>query len=235
MKGGDRDMFYRKDSFFLELCQAFPQKLKEDANFVSLELPQLAYPCAELTHRIRRKEFIPGIAWGDKNQVFLMEGEEIILPYRCYFLPFSQEELERLTECQKKLYACICLLHPDGYFREKFLRYLLGQSLEIWMLPFLLKLSGEYVKEILQVIYEARKDRDNTIFQKFSKENPQQLQHNYSRMTSYWNEYYRFEITHPCIRNGREGIRTDLRDYVGYALFRSCWGYSPRRKGERKI
>lgn len=201
-------------SAFSDLNRAFPQKMQNDVEQVCFRLSAMgAYtPISTL------------------SEAYSLSDEEVVLPYRCYFKLLSNGKLNTLTELQKLVYACIALLHPDGYTREKYLRYLLDKPMEEWMLPFLLKLSGEYVKEILAVLYESRMNIDNTALKTFCQRNPLQAQRCYSRMVSYWAEYYRFEITYPIVLNGRKHIKTRLRDYVGYPLFRQCWGVSPRRK-----
>ena len=85
-------------------------------------------------------------------------------------------------------------------------------------MPYILKLSAEYVMEILDDIYKGLRTRDNTQFRAFCANNPHMFRRSYTRMVSYWNEYYRYE----CYR---------FHDYVGYRLYKECFGYS--RKYER--
>ena len=206
-------MAFEKNKPFKNISGAFPKEWEEDINCVCTELVPTLKP----------------FSYGNKDKYYLSSGA-VELPYRCYNKPLSQFQFGRFTERQKKIFACICLLNYNGFVRERYLRYLLEQPLEEWILPFLMKVSGEYVKEILIVLYEDRKDKDNTLFKEFSKMNPRQSERNLSRMISYWNEYYRFDIIRPCVRDGRKGARSDIRDYVGYSLFRECFGISPRRK-----
>lgn len=85
-------------------------------------------------------------------------------------------------------------------------------------MPYILKLSAEYVVEILDDIYKGLRTRDNTQFRAFCANNPYMFRRFYTRMVSYWNEFYRQD----CYR---------FHDYVGYRLYKECFGYN--RKYER--
>lgn len=41
-----------------------------------------------------------------------------------------------------------------------------------WCMPYILKVSSEYVVEIIDDVYEYMKTRNNTSFQMFCKNNP---------------------------------------------------------------
>lgn len=84
--------------------------------------------------------------------------------------------------------------------------------IEQWVIPFIVKLCDEYVLEILEVIYNKLKERDNTDIQNFCLINKTAIRKSYSRMISYWNEYYR-------------GYENNFRKYLGRSLFRECLGY----------
>ena len=84
--------------------------------------------------------------------------------------------------------------------------------IEQWVIPFIVKLCDEYVLEILEVIYNKWKERDNTDIQNFCLINKTAIRKSYSRMISYWNEYYR-------------GYENNFRKYLGRSLFRECLGY----------
>lgn len=89
----------------------------------------------------------------------------------------------------------------------------LDMPFDQWAIPFIVKLCDEYVLEIIEVIYNKLKDRDNTDIQSFCASNKTAMVKSYARMTSYWNEYYR----------KREW---DFGKYVGRSLFRECLGYN---------
>ena len=85
--------------------------------------------------------------------------------------------------------------------------------LEQWAIPFVVKLCDEYVLEILEVIYDKLKERDNTDIQEFCFKNKVTISKGHARMTSYWNEYYR-------------RCAFSFRNYIGRKLFRECLGYN---------
>lgn len=146
------------------------------------------------------------------NETELLDGSRISFPYRIYF---EDEEgaVERLAIREEKLiYHCIFTRHCDGYVREKHLQAMLELELEEWCFPYILMLSGEYVVDIVEVIYEHFKERDNSLFQAYCINNLHMFRYCHSRMISYWNEFYR-------------GISPRIKNYVGRFLFRDCFDY----------
>lgn len=136
----------------------------------------------------------------------------IKIPYRMYFIDAAISKIRNLTDVQKVMLYCIYTRSCDGYIREKYLNELLKIHFDDWVIPFIVKLCDEYVVEILEVIYNQLKYRNNNDIKTFCLENKSMLNKSYSRMISYWNEYYR----------NRE---FDLHKYVGWKLFEECLGY----------
>ena len=85
---------------------------------------------------------------------------------------------------------CIYLKHHNGYLREKRLKKLL-KSKNKFVIPFSTQLLGEYVFEILKVLDEHITEQNLNYYREFVNENPIYWQKTESRMTSYWNAYYR--------------------------------------------
>ncbi len=77
-------------------------------------------------------------------------------------------------------------------------------------MPYILRLSSEYVVEITEIIYEAIKGKDNRQIQDFCRNNPILLKRAYTRMTSYWKCYYKYQYP-------------EFEDYVGKKLFDECF------------
>lgn len=98
------------------------------------------------------------------------------------------------------------------------------------MMSFLMNISADYVKEILQTFYNDFRCEDKFIYQDFCSKNQKQKNICYSRMVSYWDTYYRFDVVRPCIVDGKQGVKSYIKDYIGYKLFRECLGFSPCRK-----
>ena len=152
----------------------------------------------------------PGVLEEDpKDEVYVLsDGTQISFPYRIYYLA-EDAVYAGLSDTEKLIYDCIYTRSCDGRVREKHIKHILAVDFPEWCFPYILKLSSEYVVEILSVIYDALKERDNSDLWTFSRENPEMLQLAYRRMVSYWNEFYRRECQM-------------FKDYVGRRLFKEC-------------
>ena len=178
---------------------AFPSDLRENINKVIEVLPTKTINNVSITT-------------SDNIIAYIFENNVIEIPYRMYLLDIVDTAYENLNQTQKQILCCIYTRSCNGYIREKYLRKLLDMSFESWCIPFIVKLCDEYVLEILEIIYDKLKERDNTDIQSFCRRNKVLISKSYSRMISYWNEYYR-------------GHEFDFRKYIGRRLFRECLGY----------
>ena len=106
------------------------------------------------------------------------------------FPEIIKKELEK-NNIQKEILYCIYNRSCNGYIREKYLKELLKLDFDYWAIPFIVKLSDEYIVEILEVIYDKLKIRNNDDIKRFCLENKNIINKSYSRMISYWNEFYR--------------------------------------------
>ena len=161
-----------------------------------------------------------GVGEGDdsENEVYLLsDGTKIRFPYRIYFKD-DEKVYCNLPHNEKMIYNCIFTRNCDGIIREKHLRALLDTDLREWCMPYLLRLSSEYVVEIVELLYCFFKNKDNSLIQSFCAANPKQLKRMYQRMTSYWNVHYRKQYPR-------------FNGYVGRKLFCEC--YAPRVNFER--
>ena len=79
--------------------------------------------------------------------------ERLDIPQRVYFENVSILSRSQLSKKEKNILDCIYSRHHDGRIREKALRKIILVD-EEWVAPFVLKLVGEYVIEILDLIYE---------------------------------------------------------------------------------
>lgn len=151
----------------------------------------------------------------NNEQYMLLDGSTITFPYRIYFMDDEIGYSKLQNHEDKLIYDCIFTRSCDGFVRQKHLKNLFVEDMPEWCMPYILKLSSEYVKEIVADIYNFMRDKDNSLFQAFCAINPYLFRYEYSRMTSYWNEFYRND----CYR---------FHDYVGYKLYKQCFGYSRR-------
>lgn len=186
---------------------AFPSDLRENLNKVIEAMPNDTF------------NNVP-FAASDDMIAYTLENHVVAIPYRMYLLDIADVEYEKLSQPQKQILCCIYTRNCDGYVREKYLRKLLDMPIEQWVIPFVVKLCDEYVLEILEIIYDKLKERDNTDIHGFCLRNKVSISKSYSRMISYWNEYYR-------------GCELNFRQYIGRKLFRECLGYD--RTFERSI
>ena len=178
---------------------AFPSCLEGNLNRIIQIMPQTTFNNVS-------------VATSDDVIEYIIKNNVVAIPYRMYLLDISDVEYEKLTQTQKQILCCIYTRSCNGYIREKYLRKLLDMPIEHWVIPFVIKLCDEYVIELIEIIYDKLKERDNTDVQDFCLKNKITISKSYSRMISYWNEYYREQ--HP-----------DLNQYIGRRLFRECLGY----------
>ncbi len=178
----------------------FPKDLWEDLNSIIPVLPIKTF------NDIREKI-------NEDTVSYILDCGEIKIPYRIYFIDMDDPTYDGLTERQKQIVSCIYTRSCDGYIREKHLRKLLETEFEPWVIPFIVKPCDEYVVEILEMVYEKLKDRNNSDIQIFCLANKAMIHRGYTRMISYWNEFYREEVFR-------------FNQYIGRKLFRDCFGYN---------
>jgi hypothetical protein len=115
-------------------------------------------------------------------------GEVVTLPERIYHPKMATTD--QLTPLQQELIHCLMTRHHDGFVRQEYLTRIIG-SRHPWVCPFVVKLVGEYVVEILQVIHQNLGSLDSSMYRHFLEENPEFLAVTGQRIVSYWNCYYR--------------------------------------------
>lgn len=146
------------------------------------------------------------VQYSQNNQV-------ISFPYRIYSIDNSGGFLDRLSEQQMMILHCILSRSHEGHIRQKHLNALLQMDYEDWAIPYIVKICDEYVVEILEMAYDFLKEQDTARIKNFCSENREAFCKSYSKMISYWNEYYRHTYS-------------DFHQYVGRKLFRECFGYT---------
>ncbi len=179
---------------------AFPSNLSMDVNSLINIMPHQTF-C--------NVSFVKS----EDSIVYALEAYEVEIPYRMYLQDIADTAYAMLSPIQKQILCCIYTRSCDGYVREKYVRKLLDMPFEQWCIPFIVKLCDEYILEILEVIYEKLKERDNADIQEFCLRNKAAVRKGYARMISYWNVYHR----------GRKQTR---KEYIGSMLFEECLGYN---------
>lgn len=172
------------------LINSFPKNFEKDAIVVSQYIPNNIFIC------------------GSFCKYKLLSGEEIQFPYRVYNVENIKIPSE-LTYTQKMIFHAFLSRSTNGYIREKHIHEILKMNYTEWIFPYIIKLSDEYVVEILELIYYYLKDKDCKEIKSFCVLNINSFLRSYDRMVSYWNEYY----------------RGSFYEYVGRKLFIECYGY----------
>ena len=197
----------KKNRFFSQLVKAFPKEYATDVEAV----------CHALT--MTSKAYDGALYSNEVTDWQLTTGERITMPYRVYVsdrLAFQY----RLTQRQTLIYHCIFSRSYDGYVREKHIQALLDLDTPEWAMPFVIKICDEYVKEILETVYQKLQGKNCEAYKSLCRLNFDYIQRGHTRMISYWNEFYRWD----CYR---------YSDYIGKKLYSECFGY--RKTGQKNI
>lgn len=156
----------------MNLKQAFPSYLREDV--------------------VEVLEIMPNYKTNGDYFTVKMYGGTIRIPERIYCDELPGDVISNLTERQKKIIFCLYLRHYDGFVREKNLSEIFcAANIEKWVLPYILRLIGEYVVEILEEINRHIDMINNRTLYTFINDNPKFYMRQKSRISSYWDCYYR--------------------------------------------
>ena len=138
------------------------------------------------------------------TEAVCLKGEFLELPQRVYFGEYNTQSL---TLVQEQMLSCLYLCHCNGHLREYYLRKVLEVK-ENFALPFIAKLFGDYVIEILEVLHHKLPNDTRNKLRDFFRENPSYQKRIESRIASYWDLFY-------------QNIYPYLKKYVGYQLFQT--------------
>jgi len=188
------------------MFDAFPKELSHDVEIVQ--------------SLISKKTF--NIVCLKKHTYTLLNEQIISFPDRIYYEDEFEIIESKLTFEQKMIYHCIFSRSNNGYIREKHIKYILKENYPDWTIPYIVKISDEYVLEILEDIYFELTSYNNDKMKTFCKMNIQLFLKSYDRMISYWNEYYRDNCPH-------------YKDYIGTKLFLECFGYKKSMEKEQNL
>lgn len=125
-------------------------------------------------------------------EAFRVSGNILSIPYRIYYDEPGQSELSSLTCEQQIILHALYTRHHNGYVRESHITTLIAHENDhVWTTPYLMLPVGEYVKEILEVIYDNHSSLNGNFIRTFFSENPWLYRTIQSRVASYWDCYYR--------------------------------------------
>ena len=171
--------------------QAFPKSCANDVQVVIRLLPL---------------RFSKPVSWGTIDVTFF--GESLILPSRLYLNEVKEEKIQTLTDRQRWILYCIYTRHHDGYIREKYVHRLEQEQAKTdWVLLYLIELTGEYVREILERIEPMLQTWSEEQLRTFAAANERYLQRIERRIISYWDLHQR--TAYPVLWNS---------DYVGFRI-----------------
>lgn len=199
MQQAGRQPLSRADAAML--ADGFPKQLGTSVCCVCDQIPMRTY------HNVGRAASENQLSW------LLPDGQAIAFPFRLYIL--DGVPVGVFTPVQQTIYHCLFSRSCDGFVRERHIGALLEGEPPLWAIPYILKVCDEYVVEILELIYGRLAQRDTKWYRQLFSFNPRALLSGYNRMISYWNAYYRHRWS-------------SYRQYVGYRLYRECFGYTRR-------
>ncbi len=151
--------------------EMFPSTLNSDVEVVAMLIPKSKH----LPHKT--------------EETLSVESDSIRIYSRIYNPEPDSSATSSLTATQQLVLSCIYTRHHDGFVRQKHLKKILENETP-WTVPFVVMLLGEYVIEIVEMTKGAV-EKDKALYKKFITDNPIFWEKTKSRMTSYWNEYYR--------------------------------------------
>jgi hypothetical protein len=191
-----RKIKYHK--YYQTIYNIFPNELKKEVKEIIEILPFDQDERLFNRQKVKIKNLID-----DKLRFVYSNNILFKIPYRIYINEPTIESEIQLSDFQKSLLNCIYLTHHNGFVRQRRLEKIID-SKEYFIIPFTIQLLGEYV---IDIFYLLEKHINNNIesYNNFSKENPEYWHQIESRMLSYWNVYYRKEIT-------------NINDYIGKKL-----------------
>lgn len=198
----------KQNEYLNVLSKGFPPEFKDSVNNVVSIIPQTN------TNNI-------DVAFSNQFITYDLNGFSITMPYRNYFLEPTCKEIENLNKIEKTILSCIYSRSYDGFVRAKHINILFSLGYPNWVIPYIFKVSDEYVIEILQLVYDQLSNVDTQQFKLFCQNNFSSFVLSYNRMISYWNEFYRFD----CYR---------FKDYVGRKLFIECFGVKRKMNSSDK-
>jgi len=139
--------------------------------------------------------------WGYK---FNLENNSLEMPSRIYWKEHRLMNSKALSQTSRTIMACILTRHHNGYIREKYLNQIIDSN-EYWTVPFLVQLLGEYVIEILDLVWSNFDMINSNHLVEFILENELYWYNTKQRIASYWDCYHR----NKSLSKG---------DYIGFKL-----------------
>ncbi|MFC5830602.1 hypothetical protein [Nonomuraea insulae] len=128
-----------------------------------------------------------------------VRGQRLRIPYRIYEEPPPPEMLDDFGEVARVVLDCLLTRHHSGYVRQQHAERVISIDVD-WVVPFIVTLVGEYVIEIVDVVWAGLAELDTSgtwqqqRYGRFAAENPNFMTLMRQRAVSYWNCYYRWRF-----------------------------------------
>lgn len=173
------------------LLAAFPESIRADVSAALALMPT--------TSRVMPtgSKLSPQSIGSNRRQYRLQVGGEAVdIPYRIYH-DSPAPDIAETHSAQRTILGCLYTRHYDGFVRQQWLRTILDAE-HPWVAPFVIRLLGEYVREIIDDIDGALRARPAEPYKCFIIENPQFHALIRQRAISYWNAYSRSRYPRLC-------------------------------------
>jgi hypothetical protein len=147
----------------------------------------------------------------------VLNGETLRIPYRLYATEPPAHLVSAFSERQRLALCCLFTRHHSGFERERMLREILQGDPPPWVYPFAIRLLGEYVIEILEVLWTRRDLLRSERCVTFLNDNPRFVALTKKRIVSYWHGYFR-------------SLSPRLVDHVGFRIADELGLWSPKER-----
>lgn len=174
-----------------------------------------AFPAHHRREAVALQQFIESSSLQRSRDLFTVDwlGETLAIPERIYFESLLPPRGFSGTE--QLMLDCLLARHHDGHVREASLRRVLDCR-QAWCAPFVVRIAGEYVIEILQVIEAHLSELDAEAYGRFVRDNRPFQKKTNDRIVSYWRLYHRASWPNfACYPGGR--IASWLEQCAGLA------------------
>lgn len=143
----------------------------------------------------------------------VVEKEMIDIPSRIYYNPPYSLTNSKFTQIEMEILNCIFSRHYDGYVRQEAVLNIISSD-KNWTIPYIVRIIGEYVIEILRDIDARFETINKANLVSFIRQNPAFYNRTRSRVSSYWDCYYRGQFPE---KPGGVKIPEKQR-YIGFQL-----------------
>lgn len=139
--------------------------------------------------------------------------ETLYIPSRIYYKPPYSLVDPKFTGTEREILNCIFSRHYNGYIRQKAILNIINSDRN-WTTPYIVRIIGEYVIEILKDINNHFEAINKLNLVSFIRQNPEFYNRTHSRVNSYWNCYYRSQFPEKL-----KGIKVpEKQRYTGFQL-----------------